>query len=286
MATIKETIKLNVSIGNTQRTVNSYDFADMFAHECHAACCALLNNPQFFTTLGLSNPKICRGFHDEIGSQHSWIVAWKQSDSVNDNDIYDYDNQDIVIIDPTLWSYQNQSTFDLERYQEVLEHDGYEFPFDISLGDFRTYRHLLTAAIQIFDTTEIEEICKYHPHGNRNLDWYSYQQEKDFLFQQYAVLDNNLIAPVPLGSLRYLLDSDYLYKFSSLSNDSVGVGVAVANPVDNMLPYSSLDLIIEYFKSLAHPQVNNVVVLRREIAKCIDNHCPALLPIDYKMMFM
>lgn len=282
MATIKEKMKLNVSIGNTQRTVNSYDFADMFAHECHAACCALLNNPQFFTTLGLSNPKICRGFHDEIGSQHSWIVAWKQSDSVNDNDIYDYDNQDIVIIDPTLWSYQNQSTFDLERYQEVLEHDGYEFPFDISLGDFRTYRHLLTAAIQIFDTTEIEEICKYHPHGNRNLDWYSYQQEKDFLFKQYVVLDNNLI--VTIGSLRYLLDSDYLYKIGSLSNDNVGVGVA--NPADNMLPYSSLDLIIEYFKSLAQPHANNVVVLRREIAKCIDNHCPALLQIDYKMMFM
>ena len=171
----------------------------------------------------------------------------------------------------------------------MLEHDCYEFPFDISLGDFRTYRHLLTAAIQIFDTTEIEEIRKYHPHGNRNLDWYSYQQEKDFLFKQYIVLDNNLI--VPIGSLRYLLDSDYLYKIGSLSNDSVGVGVAVANPADNMLPYSSLDLIIEYFKSLAQAKAkpqhkHSVVVLRREIAKCIDKHCPALLPIDYKMMFM
>ena len=104
MALIEEKIKLNVSLGNSQRTVNSFDFADIFAHECHAACCTLLNNPDFFSVLGLSNPKICRGFHNEIGSQHSWIVAWKKSDSVKeDNDVYDYDNQYIVIIDPTLW---------------------------------------------------------------------------------------------------------------------------------------------------------------------------------------
>ena len=121
-----------------------------FAHHCHAACVTLLrHNPNF--TNQFAKLILCRGFHDDAPmSQHSWIVAFIEEQK--NYDIYDSyaHNPNMVIIDPTIWSYQNQTAHDLEIYAELLENEGFDLGLDyLTTDSFNQYRHLLNPRIQI-----------------------------------------------------------------------------------------------------------------------------------------
>lgn len=61
---------------------------DAFAHDCHAAALALVRSG----TVGES--RVARGFCPGVAGQHSWVVLG--------DDCYD---RDAVVVDPTLWSY-------------------------------------------------------------------------------------------------------------------------------------------------------------------------------------
>ena len=207
----------NQSNDDVQMQLNQEDFADFFAHNCHAACVMLLeHNPNF--TNQFAKLILCRGFHEDCTSQHSWIAAFIEEQETYD--IYDANNPNMVIIDPTIWSYQDQTEYELELYSELLENEGYDFVFDYLTRDsFNQYRHLLHPRIQIIQSLHNhEDMLKYHPHGNKSLDYDDYKNTHEPLFRIHCVLDEIVC---PIGNLRYLLDSNYLYLkvTSQQSND-------------------------------------------------------------------
>ena len=87
------TLFIKSEIQNIQ--LDQQDFADFFAHNCHAACVTLLkHNPNFTTQF--AKLILCRGFHDDVSiSQHSWIVAFIEEQKTYD--IYDNNNPNMVI---------------------------------------------------------------------------------------------------------------------------------------------------------------------------------------------
>lgn len=259
----------NQSNDDVQMQLNQEDFADFFAHNCHAACVMLLeHNPNF--TNQFAKLILCRGFHEDCTSQHSWIAAFIEEQETYD--IYDTNNPNMVIIDPTIWSYQNQTEYELGLYSELLENEGYDLGFNyLTTDSFNQYRHLLHPQIQIIQALHNhEDMSKYHPHGNKSLDYDDYTNTHEPLFQIHYVLNDEIVCPI--GNLRYLLDSNYLYLkiTSQQSNDVV-----------------DLDKVIGYFiddkMDLTH---ESIPVVRYNITHYLSKHFPAFLPLDYKTMFV
>lgn len=257
------TLFIKSEIHNIQ--LDQQDFADFFAHHCHAGCVTLLKyNPNF--TNQFAKLILCRGFHDDIPmSQHSWIVAFIEEQKTYD--IYDVTNPNMVIIDPTIWSYQHQTQHELEIYAELLENEGYDLGLDyLTTNFFNQYRHLLNPRIQIIQHNH-EDMVKYHPHGNKVLDYDDYKNDNP-LFQIHCVLNSRIFCPI--GNLRYLLDSNYLYlkaQSQQLNED--------------------LDKIIGYFLNgeldFTH---ESIPVVRYNIVNYLSKHFPAFLKLDYKTMFV
>lgn len=264
--------KLFIKFENTLQTMqlNQEDFADFFAHNCHAACLVLLeHNPASHFTNQFAKLILCRGFHDDCTSQHSWIVAFIEEQKTYD--IYDTANPNMVIIDPTIWSYQNQTQHDLEIYAELLENEGFDLGLDyLTTASFNQYRHLLNPRIQIIQSLHNhEDMIKYHPHGNKSLDYDDYKKDNP-LFQIHCVLTGGIVCPI--GNLRYLLDSNYLYlKVTTQQSNNV---------VD-------LDSIIRCFIGDEMDLTKETIpVVRYNIANYLSKHFPAFLPLDYKTMFV
>lgn len=258
------TLFIKSEIQNIQ--LDQHDFADFFAHHCHAGCVTLLkHNPNF--TNQFAKLILCRGFHDDCISQHSWIVAFIEEQKTYD--IYDTNNPNMVIIDPTIWSYQNQTPHDLEIYAELLENEGCDLGLDyLTTNSFNQYRHLLNPRIQIIQHNH-EDIAKYHPHGNKDLDYDDYKNDHP-LFKIHCVLGDGIVCPI--GNLNYLLDSNYLYlkAQSQQLNDVV-----------------DLDKIIDYFIGDEMDLTKeSIPVVRYNIANYLSKHFPAFLKLDYKTMFL
>lgn len=258
--------KLLIKFENTLQTMqlNQEDFADFFAHNCHAACLALLeHNPNF--TNQFAKLILCRGFHEDCTSQHSWIAAFIEEQPTYD--IHDDTNQNMVIIDPTIWSYQGQTEYELELYEELLENEGYDFElWRLTTDSFNQYRHLLNPRIQIIQHNH-EHRCKYRPHGNKTLDYDDYKNDNP-LFQIHCVLDSEIVCPI--GNLRYLLDSNYLY-------------LKVTSQQSN----EDLDKIIRYFLNGTFDLTKETIPLvRNNIVNYLSKNFPAFLPIDYTTMFV
>lgn len=259
-------IKDKIQSNDVQMQLNQEDFADFFAHNCHSACVMLLkHNPNF--TNQFAKLILCRGFHDDCTSQHSWIAAFIEEQPTYD--IHDDTNPNMVIIDPTIWSYQRQTEYELELYEELLENDGYDFElWSLTTDFFNQYRHLLNPRIQIIQHNH-EDRFKYRPHGNKTLDYNDYKNDNP-LFQIYCVLNGGMVCPI--GNLRYLLDSNYLYLKlqSQQSNDVV-----------------DLDKIIRCFLNGELDLTKEAIpVVRYNIANYLSKHFPAFLPLDYKTMFV
>lgn len=261
------TLFIKSEIQNIQ--LDQQDFADFFAHHCHAGCITLLNhNPNF--TNQFAKLILCRGFHDDCISQHSWIVAFIKEQETYD--IYDgyANNPNMVIIDPTIWSYQHQTQHELEIYAELLENEGIDLGLDyLTTDSFNQYRHLLNPRIQIIQHNH-EDIAKYHPHGNKDLDYDDYKNTYEPLFKIHCVLGDGIVCPI--GNLNYLLDSNYLYLKAQLqqSNDVV-----------------DLDQIIDYFINDEMTLTKeSIPVVRYNITNYLSKHFPAFLKLDYKTMFL
>ena len=259
--------KLFIKFENTLQTMqlNQEDFADFFAHHCHAACVMLLeHNPNF--TNQFAKLILCRGFHDDCTSQHSWIVGFIEEQKTYD--IYDADNPNMVIIDPTIWSYQNQTEYELELYSELLENEGFDLGLDyLTTASFNQYRHLLNPRIQIIQSLHNhEDMIKYHPHGNKSLDYDDYKNDNP-LFQIYCMLDNEMCA---IGNLRYLLDSNYLYLKVTSQQSNVDL-----DKIIRCFLNGELDLTKE-----------SIPLVRYNITHYLSKHFPAFLPLDYKTMFV
>ena len=110
-------------------------------------------------------------------------------------------------------------------------------------------------------------MVKYHPHGNKVLDYDDYKNDNP-LFQIHCVLNSRIVCPI--GNLRYLLDSNYLYlkaQSQQLNED--------------------LDKIIGYFLNgeldFTH---ESIPVVRYNIVNYLSKHFPAFLKLDYKTMFV
>ena len=258
--------KLFIKFENTLQTMqlNQEDFADFFAHNCHAACLVLLeHNPNL--TNQFSKLILCRGFHEDCTSQHSWIAAFIEEQPTYD--IHDDTNPNMVIIDPTIWSYQCQTEYELELYEEILENDGYDFElWRLTTDSFNQYRHLLNPRIQIIQHNH-EDRCKYRPHGNKTLDYDDYKNDNP-LFQIHCVLDSEIVCPI--GNLRYLLDSNYLY-------------LKVTSQKSN----EDLDKIIGYFlNGTLDLNKETIPLVRYNMVNYLSKNFPAFLPIDYTTMFV
>ena len=258
-------IKDKIQSNDVQMQLDQEDFADFFAHNCHSACVMLLkHNPNF--TNQFAKLILCRGFHDDCTSQHSWIVAFIEEQKTYD--IYDTANPNMVIIDPTIWSYQKQTQHDLEIYAELLKNEGCDMGLDyLTTNSFNQYRHLLNPRIQVLHNHE--DMAKYNPHGNKVFDYDDYKNDNP-LFQIHCVLNGGKVCPI--GNLRYLLDSNYLYLKlqSQQSNDVV-----------------DLDKIIRCFLNGELDLTKEAIpVVRYNIANYLSKHFPAFLPLDYKTMFV
>ena len=259
-------IKLNT--GQTMQ-LNQEDFADFFAHHCHAACVMLLeHNPKF--TNQFAKLILCRGFHEDCMSQHSWIAAFIEEQKTYD--IYDADNPNMVIIDPTIWSYQNQTQHDLEIYAELLENEGCDLGLDyLTTNSFNQYRHLLNPRIQIIQSLHNhEDMIKYHPHGNKVLDYDNYKNTHEAMFRIHCIPNGEIVCPI--GKLRYLLDSNYLYLKvqSQQSNNVVDLDKAIGCFIDDKMGLTK----------------ESIPVVRYNITHYLSKHFPAFLPLDYKTMFV
>lgn len=260
------TLFIKSEIQNIQ--LDQQDFADFFAHHCHAACVTLLkHNPNFTTQF--AKLILCRGFHDDVSiSQHSWIVAFIEEQKTYD--IYDNNNPNMVIIDPTIWSYQHQTQHELEIYAELLENEGVDLGLDyLTTNSFHQYRHLLNPRIQIIQHNH-EDIAKYHPHGNKILDYDDYKNTYEAMFRIHCVLDARIVCPI--GDLKYLLDSNYLY-------------LKVKSQQSNQ----HLDQIIDFFLSGELDSVltkESIPVVRYNIVNYLAKNFPAFLKLDYKTMFV
>lgn len=259
------TLFIKSEIQNIQ--LDQQDFADFFAHHCHAGCVTLLNHNPNFTTQ-FAKLILCRGFHDDVSiSQHSWIVAFIEEQKTYD--IYDNNNPNMVIIDPTIWSYQHQTQHELEIYAELLENEGFDLGLDyLTTDSFNQYRHLLNPRIQIIQHNH-EDIAKYHPHGNKDLDYDDYKNDHP-LFKIHCVLGDGIVYPI--GNLNYLLDSNYLYlkAQSQQLNDVVDLDKVIGCFIDD-----KMDLTKE-----------SIPVVRYNIANYLSKHFPAFLKLDYKTMFV
>lgn len=258
------TLFIKSEIQNIQ--LDQQDFADFFAHHCHAGCVTLLkHNPNF--TNQFAKLILCRGFHDDCISQHSWIVAFIKEQETYD--IYDgyANNPNMVIIDPTIWSYQHQTQHELEIYAELLENEGVDLGLDyLTTDSFNQYRHLLNPRIQIIQHNH-EDIAKYHPHGNKALDYDDYKNDHP-LFKIHCVLGDGIVCPI--GSLNYLLDSNYLYLKAESQQSN-----------------KDLDQIIDYFIGDEMDLTKeSIPVVRYNIANYLSKHFPAFLKLDYKTMFL
>lgn len=258
----------NQSNDDVQIQLNQEDFADFFAHNCHTACSVLLeHNPNF--TNQFAKLILCRGFHEDCTSQHSWIAAFIEEQETYD--IYDTNNPNMVIIDPTIWSYQDQTEYELELYSELLENEGYDLGFNyLTTDSFNQYRHLLHPQIQIIQSLHNhEDMLKYHSHGNKSLDYDDYKNTHEPLFRIHCVLDEIVC---PIGNLRYLLDSNYLYLkvTSQQSNDVVDLDKVIGCFIDD-----KMDLTKE-----------SIPLVRYNITHYLSKHFPAFLPLDYKTMFV
>lgn len=64
---------------------------DQWSHKCHEASAKVVRDPSF-----PFEARVARGVCEGVGSQHSWIILG--------NDCY---AQDAMIVDPTLWSYDD-----------------------------------------------------------------------------------------------------------------------------------------------------------------------------------
>lgn len=259
------TLFIKSEIQNIQ--LDQQDFADFFAHHCHAGCITLLkHNPNF--TNQFAKLILCRGFHDDCISQHSWIVAFIEEQKTYD--IYDVTNTNMVIIDPTIWSYQHQTQHELEIYAELLENEGVDLGLDyLTTDSFNQYRHLLNPRIQIIQHNH-EDIAKYHPHGNKVLDYDDYKNTYEAMFRIHCVLDARIVCPI--GDLKYLLDSNYLY-------------LKVKSQQSNQ----HLDQIIDFFLSGELDSVltkESIPVVRYNIVNYLAKNFPAFLKLDYKTMFV
>lgn len=227
----------------------------------------LEHNPNF--TNQFAKLILCRGFHDDCTSQHSWIVGFIEEQKTYD--IYDATNPNMVIIDPTIWSYQNQTQHDLEIYAELLENEGCDLGLDyLTTASFNQYRHLLNPRIQIIQSLHNhEDMIKYHPHGNKVFDYDDYKNDNP-LFKIHCVLNGGIVCSI--GNLRYLLDSNYLYvKLQSKQSNNV---------VD-------LDRIIRCFLNGEFDLTKeSIPLVRYNITHYLSKHFPAFLPLDYKTMFV
>lgn len=256
------TLFIKSEIQNIQ--LDQHDFADFFAHHCHAGCVMLLKyNPNF--TNQFAKLILCRGFHDDCISQHSWIVAFIEEQETYD--IYDTTNPNTVIIDPTIWSYQHQTQHELEIYAELLENEGIDLGLDyLTTDSFNQYRHLLNPRIQIIQHNH-EDIAKYHPHGNKDLDYDDYKNDHP-LFKIHCVLGDGIVCPI--GNLNYLLDSNYLYLKAQSQQSN-----------------QHLDQIIDFFLSGELDSVltkESIPVVRYSIVNYLAKNFPAFLKLDYKTM--
>ena len=246
------TLFIKSEIQNIQ--LDQQDFADFFAHHCHAGCVTLLKyNPNF--TNQFAKLILCRGFHDDCISQHSWIVAFIEEQKTYD--IYDgyANNPNMVIIDPTIWSYQNQTPHDLEIYAELLENEGCDLGLDyLTTNSFDQYRHLLNPRIQIIQR-------------NQSLDYDDYKNTHEPLFTIHCVLGDGIVCPI--GNLNYLLDSNYLYLKAQSQQLNEDLDKVIGCFIDD-----KMDLTKE-----------SIPVVRYNIANYLSKHFPAFLKLDYKTMF-